>query len=408
MGQAGRLAPLRERPFRLLFFGQSASVLGDAVSGIALTFAVLELGGGATGLGVVLAAGTVPFLVFLLVGGVVADRLPRRGVMIVADVVRFGAQALAAVLVLSGDAEVWHLAVLNALRGTASALFTPASVGLVPQTISSELLQRANALRSLTGSGAWIFGPALGGVLVAGVGAGWAIAADAASYAASALFLSRIALPAHEPLPAQRFWTDMRDGWRSFVEHDWVWVTVFSLTVVNFFGTGFYVLGPVMAQRSLGGAGAWAAILAAGGVGAFAGGLLVYRIQPKRPMLVAASAVSLGALPSLLLAIPAATGLIALATLIAGGGALVFNTLWETTLQQRIDPTALSRVSAYDYLASGVASPVGYALAGPIAAGLGLERALLLAGIGEFASIMFMLSRSSVRRLRAPPDRVRA
>ena len=401
MGRWGTLEPLREREFRLLFLGQSVSVLGDAISGIALAFAVLAIGGSASDLGLVLAAGAVPFLGFLLVGGVVADRLPRRAVMLAADLVRFAAQGVAAVLLISGHAEVWALAALNGVRGAAGAFFGPASTGLVPQTISAERLQQANALRGMTASGAWIVGPALGGALVAGAGSGWAVAADAVSYAISAGFLSRLAVSRTEPLPPQRFLGDLRDGWQAFTERSWVWVTVTSLTVVNVFSTAFFVLGPVVAERSLGGASAWAVILSAGSVGALLGALLVYRLKPERPLLVACLSVALGAVPSALLALPAATALIAAATLIAGGGVLVFNALWETTLQQHVPAEALSRVSAYDYLGSGIANPLGLAIFGPIAATIGIHRTLLLAAACEFAALMFMLSRRSVREVRA-------
>jgi MFS family permease len=161
------IGALRERQFRLLFIGQSVSILGDAMSGVALAFAVLEIDGSASELGLVLAAGALPFLVFLLVGGVVADRLPRRGVMLTADVVRMATQATMAVLLIAGVAEVWELAALQALRGTASAFFGPASTGLIPQTVSAERLQEANALRGLASAASWIAGPAIAGALVA-------------------------------------------------------------------------------------------------------------------------------------------------------------------------------------------------------------------------------------------------
>jgi MFS family permease len=394
-------AVLRQSAFRRLFIGGSVSTLGDAISGIALTFAVLRIGGDATALGLVLAARAVPFLVFLLIGGVMADRLPRRGVMLGADAVRLVAQGTAATLVLTEAAEVWQLAVIAAVLGTAGAFFTPAATGLLPEVVAGEDLQRANALRGFTAAGAWIVGPAIGGALVAGAGAGWALGADAASYGVSAVALAGLYVAPREPGARHPFLRDLRDGWAAFTEHDWIWVIVVSLTFANFFSTGLYVLGPVVADRELGGPGAWAAILSAGSVGALIGGIVSYRITPARPLLTACWFVCLGATPLATLAIPAPTWVIALATLIAGGGALAFNTLWETTLQRHVAPDRLSRVSAYDYLGSFIANPLGYALMGPLAAATSLRTALIVAATGEGFFILLMLSRRSIRTLRA-------
>jgi predicted MFS family arabinose efflux permease len=392
---------LRERQFRLLFIGQSVSILGDAMSGVALAFAVLEIGGSASQLGLVLAAGAVPFLVFLLVGGVVADRLPRRGVMLTADVVRMATQATMAVLLIAGVAEVWELAALQALRGTASAFFGPASTGLIPQTVSAERLQEANALRGLASAASWIAGPALAGALVAGAGAGWALGADAATFGVSAVALAALRLPARERVPAGRFLADLRAGWDEFTARSWVWVTVLNLAFANLCATALYVLGPIVASRSLGGASAWAVIVSAGSLGGFLGGILVLRLRPRRPIFAGISACALGAVPSALLGIPAPTWLIAVSTFIAGGGVLIFNTLWETTLQQHIPPEALSRVSAYDWLGSYIANPIGLALVGPIAAALGVQTTLFLAAAGECVAIALTIAMPSVRSVTA-------
>jgi MFS family permease len=181
---------LRERQFRLLFTGQIVSLLGDAITGVALAFAVLDLTGSATDLGYVFAAKTVPLVGFLLVGGVFADRLPRRAVMLTADVLRGAAQGTVAVLVLTHNAHIWEIVVLQAVAGTASAFFNPASTGLTPMTVSPERLQQANSLRGLSMASAGILGSVISGALVAGVGPGWALAIDAASFGVSALFLA--------------------------------------------------------------------------------------------------------------------------------------------------------------------------------------------------------------------------
>jgi MFS family permease len=177
----GRLAALRERNFRLFFIGQATSQLGTGMVPVALSWAVLELTGSVSDLGLVLAAQTVPLVLFLLVGGTVADRLPRRAVMLVSDSARCVTQGLLAALLITGHAELWELLVLQFLGGTATAFFLPAVTGLTTQVVSAERLQEANALRSLAGSGGSIAGPAIAGVLVAAFGPGWALACDAAS-----------------------------------------------------------------------------------------------------------------------------------------------------------------------------------------------------------------------------------
>ncbi len=183
---------LRERQFRLLFTGQLISLLGDAFTSVALAFAVLSIGN-ATDLGIVFAARSVPLITFLLVGGVFADRLPRRLVMLVADVTRMGCQAGTAVLILTHTAAVWEVALIQGLSGAATAFFNPASTGLTPMTVSAERLQQANALRGISMSSANLVGLGLGGLVVTAAGPGWALAVDAASFAFSAFFLSHAA-----------------------------------------------------------------------------------------------------------------------------------------------------------------------------------------------------------------------
>ena len=176
------------QPFRLLFAGQALSVVGDRITPIAIAFAVLGLGS-ATDLGLVLAASGVPFALFAIAGGVVSDRVGRRRVMIASDVVRTVVQATVAALLLTGSAEVWMLVVLSAMYGTAAAVFMPALIGLIPQTVPPDRLQEANALLGFTRSIASVAGPALAGILIAVGGPGDAIAVDAVTFALSAACL---------------------------------------------------------------------------------------------------------------------------------------------------------------------------------------------------------------------------
>jgi MFS family permease len=394
-------AALRERQFRLLFTGQIVSLLGDAITGVALAFAVLDLTGSATDLGYVFAAKTIPLVTFLLVGGVFADRLPRRAVMLTADVVRGAAQGTVALLVLTHSAQVWELVVLQAVAGTATAFFNPASTGLTPMTVSPELLQQANALRGLSMAATGIIGSVISGALVAGVGAGWALAIDATTFGVSAIFLAQLRLPPHATLPPQSFLRDVREGWHEFASRTWVWVIVLSASIGNMMTAIFVVLGAVIAKTSLGGAGAWAAILASLGLGSLFGGLVSLRIRVRHPLFLASSMGGFLALPMALLALQASAALVAAGALLAGGGNMIFNSLWETSLQQHIPASALSRVSAYDWFGSLAFQPLGLVLAGPAAAAIGISTTLWVATAVTLAMAVLVIATPSVRQLEA-------
>ena len=394
---------LRERQFRLLFTGQIVSLLGDSITGVALAFAVLDLTGSATDLGYVFAAKTIPLVGFLLVGGVFADRLPRRAVMLTADVARFGTQGGVALLILTHNAHIWEIVVLQAISGTASAFFNPASTGLTPMTVSPERLQQANALRGLSMASTGIIGSVISGALVAGVGAGWALALDAVSFAVSAFFLAQLRLPPHVTLPPQSFLADLHEGWREFSSRTWVWVIVVAASVGNMMSSVFVVLGALVAKQSLGGAGAWAGILASLGIGSLIGGVVALRIHVRRPLFFGASALAFLPLPIALLALRAPIFVIGGGALLAGIGNMIFNSLWETSLQQHVAPAALSRVSAYDWFGSLAFQPIGLVIAGPMAATIGVSTTLWIAAAGSLTVAALSVATPSVRRLEALP-----
>jgi len=400
------LAALREREFRLFFTGQLVSLLGDALTPFALTWAVLDLTGSARDLGFVIAAKTAPLVVFLLVGGVFADRLSRRGVMLTADVVRMGTQAMTAVLLLSHTAHIWELIVLQALAGTATSFFNPASTGLTPMTVSAERLQEANALRGMSMASMQLLGPALAGILIVTVGPGYALAIDAASFGVSAFYLARLRLPLHVSLPPQSFARDLLDGWHEFIARTWVWLIVVSASLGNMMSAVWLVLAAVWIKEGHGGAGAWTAILVVSAVGALVAGATALRIKPRRPLLLASAVIAPNAAPIILLALKLPWETLVVAALLTGFGNMLFNTLWETTLQQHIPPASLSRVSAYDWFGSLLCQPLGLALAGVVAAGIGMNRTLWIAAAIDLAAVAALLAAPSVRRLQRPEPRV--
>ena len=379
---------LGERQFRRYFVGQTTSYLGDGLLPVAISFAVLDLTGSASDLGLVLAARMVPVVLFLLVGGVWADRLPRHLVMLASDIVRGAVQALLAVLLLTGTAELWHLLVLQALYGVGEAFMRPASTGLLPSIVSAERLQQANALLAASVNSAYIVGPAVAGVIVAAAGAGTAIAIDAASFAASTVSLALLHVPrAVERAQRLPFLDDLRAGWREFASRTWLWASVAVASLVLLVVVApLMVLGPVVADRELGGAKAWGAIAAATGIGALTGSLVAARVRPRRPILAFAVLLTGDALLALALALTFPVAVIAVLGFVAGSMEGFAEVVWITALQRRIPPAALSRVSAYDTLGSFVFMPVGFAVAGPVADAVGLEAAL--AGIAVCAVVL--------------------
>jgi MFS family permease len=395
------LGPLAERDFRLLFFGRTISLFGTAFAPIALAFAVIELTGSPSDLGLVLSAYMLAHLVFLLAGGVWADRLPRNLLMVTSDLLSGGAQAVAAGLLLTGVAQTWHLVVLGAIRGGASAFFIPASTGLVPQVVSAGRLQQANALLSLSRNSTRIAGVAIAGILVATIGPGWALALDGATYALGALFVAMLNAPPPEPAANREFLRELAEGWREFRSRYWLCVTIVQFALINAYAIGaFLVLGPFVAENELGGAAAWGLILAAEAAGMIAAGIVALRYRPERPLLVATLAVLTMAPLLALLGLAAPLVVILPAAFVAGVGLELYGVFWDTTLQEHIPEEKLSRVSSYDVLGSFALIPVGVAVMGPISNAIGVAETLLGAAVVVVIATIAVISVADVRNLR--------
>jgi MFS family permease len=371
-GQARLLGPLSEPRFRLLWIGQSTSAVGDGMTFLAIAFAVLHIGGKATDLGLVFAAFFAAYVSFVLIGGVWADRLPRQLVMVAADVVRGVVQLIIGLLLQTGEAQVWQLAIGVAIYGAASAFFQPASTGLIPQTVSAGRLQQANALMSISRNGGSILGPPISGLIVALAGTGTVFMVDAATFVISAvslLLLRPIESTALED--RQPFLAELAGGWREVVARPWIAAALVAFGISNASGAAFFILGPVIADTQLGGAEAWGLILTGGAIGGVIGGVLALRIRPRRPLLIGFALMPLVALQPLSLIGPAPVLLIAGAFLLGFGVGELTNTWWFTLLQQHVPGHARSRVSSYDWLVSFIFQPLGFLAVGPISQAIG-------------------------------------
>lgn len=406
---SGRLGALTEPQFRLLFIGQTASAAGDSLIPVAIAFAVLGIGGTAAELGIVFAAFTVAHVVLVLAGGVWADRLPRQLVMVACDVVRAIGEVVLAVLLISGTAQVWHLAVGAAVIGAASAFFLPASSGLVPQVVSAGRLQQANALLGLSRSATGIFGPPVAGLLIAISGTGIVFLIDSVTFVVSAISLLLLRVPATDAKPSgQRFFADLAAGWREVTQRRWILAAICAFAITNMATSPFFILGAVVADAELGGAAAWGLILTGGGIGGLIGGLVALRLRPKRPLLTGFLISSAMSLPLLALVGPLPVLLIAASSLISTASIQLANTWWFTMLQQHVPEHARSRVSSYDWLVSLVFAPLGFMLAGPLALAIGLAPTLIGAAVIALIGNYGVLLVRDVREVRwvgdAPPS----
>ena len=401
---AGRLGALAERNFRLLFGSTTISALGDGVATVALAFAVLHVSDSAVALGVVIAARQGAQAAVTLAAGVVADRLPRHVLLVAVAVVQGAAQAATALLVLSGHASIPLLVGLQAVYGLADGFVIPTSQGLIPATISPGRLQQANALLGLSRHTVGIVGPALGGVLVALGSPGGALLVDAVSFGVAAVLLARLRLPARaDVVEPTSFLADMRAGWGEFRRQTWLWTTIVFFGISNFAFSAYFVLGPVVAKRDLGGAPAWAALMTAFGVGSVAGGLVALHVRPTRPLLVSCLVAWPIVLQPIGIAFALPVPVLAAISATAGVGLAVHLTLWFTVFQEQVPPEALSRVSSYDAFGSFVLGPLGAAAAGPAAAHFGVRETLLGAAAVMVLSQLVIVVQPSVWAIRPGP-----
>jgi MFS family permease len=399
------LVSLRTRAFALLWTGQTISRLGDSLYRIALAWWVLEQTGSATAMSTVLVVSFTPMLIFLLIGGVAVDRLPRFRVLLASDVLNGAAIAAVAILAATGALEIWHVYVASALSGLAEAFFYPAYAASVPQIVPPESLPSANSLSGLSYQITGVVGPALGAALVALGGTPAAFGLDSLSFFISAACLApllRIALPRSEELASRSALLDLRDGLKEVVAHTWLWLSIAFFSLVNIVDAGpRNVVMPFLIHDHLGlDVGALGAVTSAIAVGSVVAAVFLGRYQRlrRRGMLLYASEAVMGSMLIFFGRVPSLAPLLA-AAFVFGLGISAGNLVWTNTLQEMVPQERLGRVSSIDALGSFVFLPLGFAFAGLLSDRIGPANVFILGGSAVLVLAAGMFFVPSIRRL---------
>ncbi len=397
-------APLADRRFRYFFASRGVNLWGSTMAPIALAFAVLSIEDSASALGQVLAARSVPMVLFLLLGGVLADRLGRWRVIQVSNLVSALSQALAAWLVITGQAELWHLIVIEAVNGTSSAASFPAMQGMIPQLVPRAQLQSANVLLSMVRGVLVVVGPTTAALLVVTVGPGWALGIDALTWLLSMLLLLPVRVPEPVAAAATGIIGDLRAGWTYFRTTTWLWVVVLAFGLLNMIMAGvWHTLGPPVAKDTIGIAG-WGYVLSAQAVGMLAITLVLLRVSLRFPLRAGMLGCVLFAAPLLILGLEPVLVPLVVAMFVAGAGIEVFGVGWNVAMQEHVPEEMLSRAYSYDALGSFVAMPLGQLVSGPLSDWLGLSTVLVASGVVYAGVCLLTLASPAVRNLerRAP------
>ncbi len=393
---------LRERNFGWYFASRFTDTLATFMASVALAFAVLEITDSASALGLVLAARSVPMVVLMLVGGILADRLPRGLVLQTSNLTAAASQAVLAALVITGAAQLPAVVALAAVNGVADAISFPAQAGMVPQLVDRNRLQPANALVSVSRGMLAVVAPAFSAVLVVAVGPGWALAVTALAWLLSALLLLPMRMPS-PPRATQSTWVDLREGWTLFRGTTWLWVVVLSFSALNAIQGGFYTLGPVVAKGTIGEQG-WGLLLSATSVGVLVSSFVLLRVRLPRPLLTGMLACSLFGVPMVLLGVEVDLPLLLAAGILAGAGIEVFGIAWNLAMQEHIEERLLSRAYSYDALGSFVAIPIGQLVAGPLGDLFGARDVLVWSGLLYALVALVTVASRSVRTLERAPS----
>ncbi|MGW0608143.1 MFS transporter [Streptomyces sp. NPDC002640] len=392
----------QHRDFRLLVTGVSVSALGNAITPVALAFAVLDLGGSLTDLGLVEAVFATCQLVTMLAGGVLGDRFSRKLMMEGASAVSAVVMAVLAGSVLLDVDSIGLIALLGGIGGVVTALSRPSSKAMTRVVVPPDDLADAVALRSLLDSLCRTLGYAVAGVLVAVVGPGWAVMVDAATFAVAAVAFGRLGAPdARAPRTTSPL-ADLGEGFAEVVRHSWLWLLILQALLYHlFYGGAQAVLGPVVVGEGVGRS-AWGFALSALMAGFVVGGLLALRVRLRRPLAGGAVLLALTGVFPLAMALSDSLWPVMLGAFVHGVGLQMFSVYWDQSIQTHVPEDRLARVYAFDSVGSFVARPLGLALTGPVAAAVGVDTWLLVVAAVISGSSLAAVASRGVRALEAP------
>ena len=399
---SSRFPVLALRDFRLLLADRLIAPGAYAFSLVGVAFAVLDATGSTADLSYVLAAQIAPSLVFTLIGGVFADRMPPQRVIIAGNLMIALGEGTFGLLVLTGHPLLWQMIVLECVTGTGMALFYPASQALLPRIVPGELLTEASALSRLAMNGGQMGGAAVAGLVVAAVGPGWALSVCGAGMVCTVPVLLSLRVAEGDRPPGHGMLRELRDGWSEVRSRSWLGTIIaqYSIILMAWYG-GFQVLGPAVARAHLGGPAAWGAITAAESVGLIAGGVVALRFRPRRPMLFVVAMGATIAIPTLSLAMLWPLPLVCICSFGVGAAIEVMMVQWTVTMATHIPPDRLARVSSYDAVGSTMAMPVGALAAGPLAAAVGVS-------FTQYAAVVLILASSALALIPRPIRTIRS
>lgn len=391
----------RNGDVRRLVSSHFASILGTSMVIAAMPFAVKSIGGTDGQVGIALAAQGLAIVPGLLVGGVLGDRIPRRSVMVAADLLRLASQASIAVLLFLGDAAYWQLIAAQLVHGFGTGAFMPASKAIVRDTVAMPYVQPTHGLKQVAAAVGGIGGAALGAAVCA-ISPGLAMGADAVTFLISAAVLIGLPTVQRETREAT-IAADLREGWRIFVSLPWLRSVTVQFAVINALVIApFFVFAPLTAEESLGGPWVWSMILVAVTVGELAGGVAAMSMRPRRPVVTATLIFPAWGLMLICLALLAPLPVLAAAAVLAGISNAVLEVLWDTTVTTKIkDPDKIARVSSFDEIGSLAVVPFGFLIGGVIEETAGATRGLIGGAVLLVVAAAVVLLVPSVRQLEA-------
>lgn len=397
------LAALRAHPgFTKLAASRFISNVGNGISPVALAFGVLALPGAtARDLSLVMAARMFPMIALMLFGGVIGDRFKRNRIVGGADIIGSGFVAVSSLSLIVNQSSVLLLALMGALFGILNALWWPAMSGVLPEILPKAKLQHGNAVINLVTNIGYVFGALLGGAMVTAFGSGWALLLDAVSFLMAGILVWKLDLPTIKRDKTSTMFQDLISGWYEFSSRSWVVTMVVAFAIINLgFESLLQVLGPLNFADLDSGPQFWSFNLAALTLGMLAGSLVSLKVHFPRPLLFAMLIIASASIWDFSLAAKAPLIISLCCAFLAGFAIDIFMVIWNTSLQSHIPEESYSRVVAYDAFGSFGLSPLGIAIAGPLAQSFGVSKMLFLTGALALCAALASLAVKSVRDLK--------